>query len=87
MALTLNDQGYLPPGVHDASLQEVEQLFARFQRTDRRITLFGKLAAYLREVKRAGCGVAVVLDGSFVIACVDEPEDIDLVLILPRTGT
>ena len=44
-------------------LEEVEALFARFQKTDRRLTLFTKLAAYVSEVKRAGCGNAVILDG------------------------
>ena len=46
--------------------------------------LFAKLRGYLAAVKKAGCGTAVILDGSFVMGCVDEPEDIDLILVLPE---
>jgi len=83
MALSLDERKLLPAGVHDASLEEVEALFARFQKSERRMRLFGKLRDYLAAVKRAGCGSAVILDGSFVMACVDEPDDIDLALVLP----
>src|SRR5262245_43049395 len=37
----------------------------------------------LEAITQAGCGTSVILDGSFVMACVDEPDDIDLILILP----
>src|SRR5262245_6472470 len=63
--------------------KEVDDLFARFQKSDRRIKLFGKLRSYLTELKKTGCGTAVILDGSFVMACVDKPGDIDLILVLP----
>jgi hypothetical protein len=74
----------LPPGVHAALLEEVEEHFARFQKSDRRIKLFQKLCDYLAAVKKTECGTSVILDGSFIMACVDEPDDIDLILILPR---
>jgi len=79
----LDDRKLLPPGVHNASLTVVEELFGRFQRSDRRPRLFRKLRDYLAAVKRAGCGSGVIIDGSFVMGCVDEPDDIDLILILP----
>jgi len=79
----LDDRKLLPPGVHDASLTVVEELFRRFQRSDRRPRLFRKLRDYLAAVKRNGCGSGVIIDGSFVMGCVDEPEDIDLILVLP----
>jgi hypothetical protein len=72
----------LSPGVHDASLSEVEELFGRFQRSDRRPALFRKLRDYIKELKRADCASAVIIDGSFVMAGVDEPEDVDLVILL-----
>ncbi|MCI0380401.1 MAG: hypothetical protein L0215_22680 [Gemmataceae bacterium] len=84
MALALDDRGLLPNGVHDASLEEVEALFARFQKSDRRLTLFKKLRDYLAAVKKAGCGQSVIINGSFVMGCVDEPEDIDLILVLSK---
>lgn len=83
MPLAFDDRGLLPPGVHEASWEVVEEQFARFQRTDRRLKLFGKLRDYAREVKRSGCGTGIVIDGSFVMPCVDEPEDIDVILVLP----
>lgn len=83
MPLTFDDRGLLPPGTHDATLAEVEQAFARFQRSDRRITLFAKLKAYLGELRRTGWSCQVILDGSFVMPMVDEPNDIDLILVLP----
>ena len=81
--LTLDDRKLLPLGVHDASLKEVEELFGRFQRSDRRPKLFAKLRDYLKAVKNAEVAGSVILNGSFVMACVDEPSDIDLILVLP----
>jgi len=36
----LNEDGLLPEGIHEASLEEVRERFGRFQRTDRRPDLF-----------------------------------------------
>ena len=47
------------------------------------MTLFAKLTEYVDAVKKAACGQSVIIDGSFVMACIDEPDDIDLVLVLP----
>jgi hypothetical protein len=55
--LTLDDRKLLPPGVHDASLQEVEELFGRFQRSDRRPKLFRKLRDYLTAPKRLDAAI------------------------------
>jgi hypothetical protein len=77
----LNENGLLPEGIHEASLEEVRERFGRFQRTDRRPSLFTKLSTYLAEVRASGLVVAVIVDGSFVTAK-DEPSDIDLILVL-----
>jgi hypothetical protein len=83
MPLVLDDRQLLPPGVHEASLEDLDQLFARFQKSDRRLKLFSKLRDYADAVKKAECGIALIVDGSFVMGCVDEPEDIDMILVLP----
>src|SRR5262245_1676341 len=83
MPLTFDDRGLLVPGTHDATPAEVERAFARFQRSDRRITLFAKLRAYLAELRQTGWACHVILDGSFVMPMVDEPNDIDVILVLP----
>jgi hypothetical protein len=75
-------EGVLPEGVHDGTIEEVDALFGRFQRTTRRIRLMEKLRAFLEEARRSGIVSAVVIDGSFVTAK-EEPEDVDLVIVLP----
>jgi hypothetical protein len=83
MPLLLDERNLLPLGIHEASLDTVEAYFGQFQRSDRRLKLFRQLSNYLTEVKKAECGSSAIIDGSFVMSCVDEPEDIDLILVLP----
>src|SRR5262249_10520790 len=75
--------GVLPEGIHEATLAEIGDRFGRFQRSTRRITLFENLRRYLGAVRKAGWDATVILNGSFVMECVDTPSDIDLVLVLP----
>jgi hypothetical protein len=83
MELAFDDRQLLLPGVHEVSMETVKEHFGKFQRSDRRMKLFAKLTEYLDAVKKAGCGVSVVIDGSFVMACIDVPDDIDVILVLP----
>jgi hypothetical protein len=46
------EDGALPEGVHDSTVEEVAAAFGRFQRTDRRLALTAKLRAYLDEARR-----------------------------------
>ncbi len=77
----LNEDGFLPEGIYESSLEEVRQRFGGFQRTDRRPALFTKLSLFLTEARASGLIEAVIVDGSFVTAK-DEPSDIDLILVL-----
>jgi hypothetical protein len=81
----LTAEGLLPAGVHDCSLEAIGRAFGRFQRSDRRPKLFEKLCRYVEEVRGVGWTSGIVINGSFVMGCVDEPEDIDLILALPQT--
>lgn len=54
----------LPPGIHDASIGEVE---ARFATTPHRIWLFEGFKRAVDVLAQAGCGM-VYLDGSFITA-------------------
>ena len=83
MNLAFDDRNLLYPCVHDASMEVVEVLFGKFQRSDRRVKLFAKLAEYVEAVRKAECGSSIIVDGSFVMRCVDEPDDVDIVLVLP----
>ncbi|MBI2807419.1 MAG: hypothetical protein HYX68_20750 [Planctomycetes bacterium] len=83
MELAFDERNLLIPCVHDVTLEGVKEKFGSFQKSDRRPTLFAKLVEYLDAVKRAGIGASVIVDGSFVMGGVDEPGDIDLLLVLP----
>ena len=77
----LDQDGFLPDGIHDCSLGELEDRFGRFQRSDCRSALCAKLVEYLGEVRSTGMASFVIVDGSFVTDK-PEPNDIDLVLVL-----
>lgn len=85
MALALNDAQVLPDGIHDATMEDVRELFGQFHRTDRRMRLCDKLEEYVQELRSAKLGQWLLVDGSFIMACVNEPEDVDLMLVLPET--
>ncbi|HEY6168191.1 MAG TPA: hypothetical protein VI454_09140 [Verrucomicrobiae bacterium] len=75
--------GVLPEGVHACSMEEVRLRFGVFQGSDRRVGLFNKLAQFVTELRYSGLFAAVVVDGSFVTTK-SAPQDIDLILALPR---
>jgi hypothetical protein len=77
----LTADGLLPEGIHDCSLDELRERFGQFQRTDRRPRLFEQLEAFVREAKRTGFVVAIIVDGSFVTE-VDAPNDVDVIVVL-----
>lgn len=77
------EDGVLPEGVHVCSLDEVQQRFGRFQRTDRRQKLTATLRRFVESVRQAGIAQAVIIDGSYVTAK-EEPGDIDIFLVLKR---
>lgn len=80
---TFNDHGLLDPGIHPMSLDKVGELFGRFQRSDRRLNLMARQREFAAEVWAVDDRIRIVVDGSFIMPAVDEPEDIDVVLILP----
>jgi len=84
MSIPLFDEhGFLPAGVHDCALAEVKSRFGLAPGSDRRPQLFRKLQALVAEVRAANFARCLLLDGSFVTSKAD-PNDIDLVLVLPR---
>jgi len=80
--LVFDERKLLTPGVHEVTRKVVMESFGAFQKSDQRPKLFAKLVEYLDALSRAGIGGSVIINGSFVMACIDEPEDIDVVLIL-----
>ncbi|MGE5303300.1 MAG: DUF6932 family protein [Alphaproteobacteria bacterium] len=81
MIPSLNENGWLPEGVHDCTLQEAAERFGSFQSSDRRPELWMKFTEFIREVKACQWMEAVLVDGSYVTAKPD-PGDIDLALVV-----
>lgn len=73
--------GVLPEGIYDCTIDEVAQSFGQFRRTDQRPRLTEKLRQYVEAARQAGIAEAVIIDGSFVTAK-ESPGDIDLLLVL-----
>ena len=77
-----DQHGLLPEGIHDCNLDEIKARFGSFQGSDRRPKLLQKLEALVTEVRSARLARCLLVDGSFATAKPD-PNDIDLVLVLP----
>lgn len=73
MIPSIDDAGNLPPGVHEATWDE---LTARYGTTEHRRKLLAGLRRALQALRAAGCRRAYV-DGSFVTAESD-PADFDV---------
>jgi hypothetical protein len=81
----LNEQGLLPPGIYDCSLEEIGECFGTFQSTDLRPRLYEKLQAFIQQVRSTNLVMAVFVNGSFVTTSKADPNDIDLILVLPSS--
>jgi hypothetical protein len=73
-----NDNGYLPPGIHEASLEEIEARFG--QDSELRRVQVESLRWLVELAKRAGVS-RLILNGSFVTDVL-EPNDVDCVLLI-----
>lgn len=78
-APTALEDGWLPDGVHDTTVDELKARFGVVKSSDRRPRLFTKLIEYLSELQQWKISDLVFVDGSFVSERPD-PNDIDLVV-------
>ena len=78
----LDENGFLPHGIHVCWLEETRSRFGCFQGSDRRPRLFSKLEELIVEARASGIVRALIVNGSFVTAK-SAPNDIDLVIVLP----
>ena len=69
---------YLPPGIYDCDIEEVN---ATFGTNDRRRHLLSNLIDYINDAKNQGISGEVIINGSFVTSK-EDPEDIDIILVL-----
>jgi hypothetical protein len=83
---SLTDDGLLPDGVHDCSIEEIKSAFGWFGSSGKRSRLFQKLVEYVESVRDTDLIVDIIVDGSFVTSAAD-PDDIDLlVAVRERTS-
>ncbi len=75
------EDGVLPEGVHDCTLDELERKLGHPGATDQRDRLTKKLREFVKEARLAGFVVALVVNGSYVTAK-DRPDDVDLIVCL-----
>ncbi len=73
-----NEDGYLPPGIHGATLEEVAQRFGQGSEL-RRIQM--ESLHWLVDLARRAKVLRIVVNGSFVTDLV-EPNDVDSVLLV-----
>lgn len=81
--LRLDEFGLLPDGVHDCSMEDIEQTFGRFRGSEARVILFARLKHYFEDLQKWRPGAVMIVDGSFVMGCVEAPGDVDLLVVLP----
>jgi hypothetical protein len=77
----LDENGFLPPGLHPASMAEIRERFGRFQSTDQRVQLQKSLEDFVNEARDSGLVSAIIVNGSFTTGKA-APSDIDLIVIL-----
>jgi len=74
------EDGLLPLGVHDCTLDEICEIFVF---NPWRNDLFTFLSAYVGKLHECGVSGWIVVDGSYV-QMKDEPSDIDLLIVIDR---
>jgi hypothetical protein len=75
------DAGFLPVGIHRATIDEFKRRFAKFDRSDRRVRLYERLAVLFSDAKQSSVVRRIVFGGSFVSSS-PEPNDFDCILVL-----
>ena len=75
----LGEEGFLPIGIHECSLDEIRERFGRFQRTDQRTQLYARLIEFAQEARKTGLVEELIINGSFVTGEAN-PGDVDLVI-------
>lgn len=78
-----DEYGFLPSGVYDTTIQEVQR---RFCTNEQRVQIFSRFEDYVNEVSVFGMQFACYLDGSF-ISDKDDPQDLDVVIDIPDSNS
>jgi hypothetical protein len=78
MIPAFNEAGCLPPGVHPASLEEIDRRFGRTSEL-RRVQM--ESVRWMVDLARRAGATRIVLNGSFVTDIM-EPNDVDCVVLI-----
>ncbi len=82
----LTSDGWLPPGRHPASLEDIELIFVkRAPHADHRDLLFRTLTVYLDMVQQLLPRGSAWVDGGFCTYKDAAPHDVDITLLVPRS--
>ena len=79
---SFTEEGVLPEGVHDCTLEELQQTLGG---TNQRRRLIGQLRDYAQRLHGAWGGVRVIIDGSFITSK-EAPNDVDVVVLINELG-
>lgn len=74
-----NSYGVLPIGIHEATLDEIEEKLCNIGNITIRKNLFNEFRKYTDEIKKHNVKYNLYVDGSFVTNK-NEPGDIDVIL-------
>lgn len=77
-----DESGCLPEGIYDCTIDEAAERFGGFQLSTQRAHLWDRFIEFMQEADACKLVDAVLVDGSFVTTNAD-PNDIDLVLVVP----
>lgn len=83
MIITLNENGYLPPGKHEMSIEDFSELFVQcFPESKTRETIFQGYNNFCSFLQSAGItAFSQWVDGSFC-SSKEDPNDIDIVTFI-----
>ena len=65
-------------------MEEVGKLFGGVPQSPYRLRLFETLKKYAERLRTFQIGIALIVDGSFVMMQIEKPADIDVVLVMPE---
>lgn len=83
MTLKLTEEGYLEPGRHDSTVNEIKEIFVdKFPKSNSRKSRFNGFVEYSKNIcAEISCVRREILAGSFV-SDKNDPHDIDFLIVL-----
>ena len=80
----ITQYGILSHGIHEMNMEEIGRFFGAVPKSQYRLRLFETLQKYVERLQTFQIGIALIVDGSFAMPCVEKPADIDVILVMPK---